>query len=115
MENRTRVGTGIILGLVLGLGSAVPAYAVLAPNGQDDRVTVAKSDGDTRQTGKPGDATSKRLPKPDDCEQIRAGTSGSVPEAASERDCKRSQMLEGGTGTSSGTGSGKRQPGSGPR
>lgn len=59
--------------------------------------------------------TGSTVPRPDDCAKIKAGAEGGTAESAARKDCESSKHLGGGTGTSSGTGSGKMAPGSGTR
>ena len=57
----------------------------------------------------------EKIAEPDDCSNIRSGTTGSASEAAAQKDCESSRHLGAGSGVSSGTGSGKMRPGGGSR
>ena len=65
--------------------------------------------------GSPHQRSGATIPRPDDCSQIKEGTPDGTSQAAAQKDCERSKHLSGGTGTSSGTGSGKQPSGSGSR
>ena len=88
---------------VLAVSSIVPAQAASSESNQ------MKQDRTSRERA------SSTMPRPKDCEQIKAGTADSTAESAAQKDCERSQHLGAGTGTSSCTGSGKMPSGSGPR
>ena len=81
-----------------------PAFAENKPQPQKNAAQGEKSK-----------ESKKSIPKAQDCDKIRGGTGGSVTESAAEKDCQSSHDLGAGSGTSSGTGSGKMAPGQGPR
>ncbi len=97
------IQTTCCVSVLLAVSLSVPAQAA-SPESKR-----SKQDGPTR-----GESAST-MPQPKDCAQIKPGTANSTTEAATQKDCERSQHLGAGTGTSSGTGSGKMQSGSGPR
>jgi len=88
---------------VLAVSSIVPARAASPESNQmkQDRTTHERP--------------SSTMPRPKDCEHVKAGTADSTAESAAQKDCESSKHLGAGTGTSSGTGSGKMPSGSGPR
>jgi hypothetical protein len=91
---------------VLMMAGAVELVASKEGQGQ-------KKGKETQQSG--SSMSEKKVAEPSDCSNIRSGTAGSVAESAAQKDCESSRHLGAGSGTSSGTGSGKMPPAGGPR
>jgi hypothetical protein len=108
MNRHQAVHIGCSISVLALLSMTVPADA--ASSGSDPSQPQSKQAGRTTPEG-----SGTTIPRPDDCAHIKDGTAGGTSQSAAQKDCERSQHLSGGTGTSSGTGSGKRQSGSGPR
>ena len=91
--------------------------AVLMMAGAVELVAPKEGQGkkgkETQQSG--SSMSEKKVAEPSDCSNIRSGTAGSVAESAAQKDCESSRHLGAGSGTSSGTGSGKMPPSGGPR
>jgi membrane protease subunit (stomatin/prohibitin family) len=96
--------------IVLAGGLVLPAFSAAekAPQRQQPAATQKQEQKQEKTSG-------GTIPVPKDCDQIGSGTTGSVPQAAAKKDCEASKHLGADSGTSSGTGSGKMQSGSGPR
>lgn len=106
MPSSTRLATAVFTVLTTSALLLGPALADPSRSSKDDKSSQHRSTGlDSQQ----------KIQQPPDCEDIKAGTTGGREEAAAQKECVRSQHLGGGTGTSSGTGSGKMGPGGGPR
>ena len=99
----------ILLVLIPMLVTALTSMPIFAETKSDARKS------DKRSSQEKASGTQQKVPKVQDCEQVKSGSGGGVTESAAEKDCESSRHLGAGSGTSSGTGSGKMAPGQGPR